>query len=455
MSTLATTAAPLPHPTPSYPARGLLGVLPQMQANPLQMFAEAAKFGPVVRMPMPHYVAYVVSDVDVVEHMLMANHHNYVKQTRGYQMLRKALGNGLVTSDGQFWLRQRRIAQPAFHREKIAGFATVMTRATTEMLDAWEPRLRNRESFDFAREMMAVTLKIAGETLFGSDTTSRSKDVGDALTEALEHLIYRTLHPLSFPEWLPTPRNRAFLRAMDKLDAVVMGIIAGRRAAPSQKDDLLAMLMDAKDEESGEGMTDQQLRDEVMTLILAGHETTANALSWTFWLLGQHPEVEKKLRAELAQVLGGRTPEARDVPALKYTGQVVKEGLRLYPPVWSLGRKVVTEEVVKGFRFEKDALVFFSPYVIHRLPQFWPDPEAFMPERWAEESKRPRCAYIPFSQGPRKCIGDGFAAMEAQLLVATIVQRTHLELVPGQQVTPEPLITLRPKNGVRVVARAV
>jgi cytochrome P450 len=216
------------------------------------------------------------------------------------------------------------------------------------------------------------------------------------------------------------------------------------------------MLMEAKDPETGESMSDDQLRDEVMTLMLAGHETTANALSWTFWLLGQHPEAEKKIREELKTVLDGRPPAARDFMALKQCTWAIKEGMRLYPPVWSLGRKVVAEETVKGYRFEKDALVFFSPFVLHRLPQYWSDPEAFMPERWADESvKRPKCAYIPFSSGPRKCIGDGFAQMEATLMLATILQRVHVELVPGQQVVPEPLITLRPKHGVQVVAKSV
>ncbi|MFT3839972.1 MAG: cytochrome P450 [Myxococcaceae bacterium] len=454
MTTLASTEIAAPHPTPSFPTKGLLGVIPQFQADPLQIFNDAGRYGTVVKMPMPALTAYVVTDVEIVEHILMANHHNFVKQTRGYQMLRKALGNGLVTSDGAFWLRQRRIAQPAFHREKIAGFASVMTKATNEMIDSWEPKLRNRESFDFAQQMMQVTLRIVGDTLLGSDTASKSGDVGHALTDALEHLIYRTLHPLSLPEWMPTPRNRAFIRAKAKLDEVVMGIIAARRSSGHSGDDLLSMLMEAKDPETGESMSDDQLRDEVMTLMLAGHETTANALSWTFWLLGQHPDVEKKIRAELKTVLNGRTPEARDFPALKQCTWAIKEGMRLYPPVWSLGRKVVQDETVKGYRFEKDALVFFSPYVLHRLPQFWTDPEAFMPERWADESvKRPKCAYIPFSSGPRKCIGDGFALMEAVLLLATIVQRTHIELVPGQKVVPEPLITLRPKYGVQVVAR--
>ncbi len=252
---------------------------------------------------------------------------------------------------------------------------------------------------------------------------------------------------------MPTPRNLIFKRAGARLDAVVMGFIAGRRKSGERHDDLLDLLMYARDPESGEGMDDRQLRDEVMTLMLAGHETTANALSWAFWLLGQHPEVEAKVRAELAP-LEGRPPQVQDVPRLKYTQWVVKEALRLYPPVWSLGRRVVEEEVVKGHRFPKDALVFLSPFVLHRLPEHWRDPEAFQPERWADEgAHRPRCAYLPFSQGPRKCIGDGFALMEAQLILATVLQRVHLELVPGQQVTPEPLITLRPKGGVQVVAR--
>lgn len=426
----------------------LVGVMPQVQRNPLEVLERATlEFGPVAHLPIPTAKAYVLGTPKLAHHVLVANVKNYAKQTRGYEMLRLVLGNGLVTSEGDFWKRQRRIAQPAFHRERLAGFGRVMARAAKEMLDGWQ----EGAPFDLASELMHVTLRIVGEALLSTDVTSEADDVGEALTVGLEHLIHRTTRPLSPPHWVPTPRNLRFKRALARLDAVVLDIIAQRRRGGGPGDDLLAMLMDSRDPETGEGMTDAQLRDEVMTIFLAGHETTANNLSWTFKLLAENPEVEARLFAEVRDVLRGEAPTMESLPRLPFVANTIKESLRLYPPVWTLGRRVVEDEVIDGFLLPKDALVFVSPWAIHRLPGFWPEPLRFNPDRWLhDDPRRQHGSYLPFSMGQRKCIGDMFALVEAQLVLASVVQRFHLSLVPGQQIVAEPMITLRPRDGIQV-----
>lgn len=435
----------------SYPgAKPVIGVLPQLQADPLTVMERATlQHGPVAKLPLPGMDAYVLGTPRLAEHVLVTNVKNYAKQTRGYEMLRIVLGNGLVTSEGAFWKRQRRIAQPAFHRERLAAFGEVMTRAAAELVDTW----KEGEVFDFAHEMMRCTLRVVGETLLSADVTSDTDGVGRALTVALEHLIARTLNPLMPPEWVPTSTNRTFKRALSELDRVVLNVIAERRKGATQHHDLLAMLMESRDPETGEGMTDAQLRDEVMTIFLAGHETTANVLAWTMTLLGTNAPVLEQLQRELDSVLQGRVPTMADVGRLTYTQHVIKEAMRLYPPVWSLGRKVVEDEVVDGWLLKRGSLVLISVWALHRHPDFWDAPLEFKPARWSEEDpRRAHGAYLPFSMGQRKCIGDSFAMVEAQLILATLLQRVRLTLVPGQRFTPEPLITLRPRDGVLVSA---
>ncbi|MFT3712698.1 MAG: cytochrome P450 [Archangium sp.] len=435
----------------TFPGRKpIVGVLGALQENPLKVMERATlEFGPVTHLPLPTLEGFVLGTPKLAHHILVANVKNYVKQTRGYDMLRLVLGNGLVTSEGDFWKRQRRIAQPAFHRERLAGFGKVMTRAASEMVDRWEVG----KPFDFAAEMMRVTLRIVGETLLSSDVTKEADHVGAALTDVLEHLIHRTLHPLSAPEWMPTPGNQRFKRSAEELDRVVLDLIAQRRKGGGPKDDLLAMLMESRDPETGEGMTDEQLRDEVMTIFLAGHETTANNLSWTMTLIGRTPDVEKRLVAEANDVLKGALPSMETVHRLPFAMNVVKESMRLYPPIWSLGRRVLEDDFVEGYLLPKDALVFISPWAIHRLPEYWPDPLAFDPDRWLQEDpRRMHGSYLPFSLGQRKCIGDMFAMVEAQLILTTILQKMHVSLVPGQEFEPEPVITLRPRGGVQVIA---
>jgi cytochrome P450 len=397
-----------------------------------------------------------VSHPDYIKHVLQDNHRNYGKNTFAYQTLQLTLGKGLVTSDGDFWLRQRRLAQPAFHRQRIEGFATMMTQATLDMLDRWATYTDSDHGFDLAQELTRLTLRIAGETLFHIDLTDDADDVGRALSLGLAETTARLSRPLSLPLAIPTPNNRRFLTARRALDSVVYDIIAERRRTQADTGDLLSMLMLAEDEETGERMTAQQLRDEVMTMMLAGHETTANALIWTWYLLAQHPGVEAKLAAELDAVLAGRAPVIADLPNLSYTLKVVQESMRLYPPLYSFSRSATQDDEIGGYSIPAGATVSMSPYAMHRHPDYWDDPERFDPERFRAEavSVRHRFVYIPFAAGPRQCIGSTFALTEVQLVLATVAQHYRLRLVPDHPVEPIAAITLRPRNGVRVTLHA-
>jgi cytochrome P450 len=326
-----------------------------------------------------------------------------------------------------------------------------MTAATASLLDRWEERAASGRVFDVAADMSRLTLDIVGRTLFSRPLDDAADEVGRALLEVLELMNERTLRFLPSPLWWPTRFNRRLARLIRTLDRIVFDIIESRRRAEEEETgDLLDMLLRARDEESGETMTDRQLRDEVMTFVLAGHETTAVALTWTWYLLDRHPDVLARLRAEVATVLGGRTPALEDVPRLSYTRMVVEEAMRLYPPVWGFMRQSVGPDRIGGYDIPKGTVIAICPYIIHRHPDFWPDPERFDPERFTPERvrERPRFAYLPFSGGPRLCIGNEFALMEAQLVVAMTVQRYRLALVPGARVEPESRVTLRPRAGL-------
>ncbi|MBL8720492.1 MAG: cytochrome P450 [Myxococcales bacterium] len=434
----------------------LLGHLPALRRSRVGILVDGMnQAGDTFRIQVPWMHATVFTDPEHVKTILQLRHENFGKQTRGFDQLRIFLGNGLLTSEGSFWLRQRRIAQPAFHKARLAGFAKGMVKAAEDMADAWARR--TDPEIDVSKQMMAVTLRIVSETLLGRDVSAEADHVGTAITALLENVQARMTLPVDVPLHWPTPRNRSYHRAADVIDRVVLDMIAARRKESGRHDDLLAMLIEARDEETGEAMDDRQLRDEVMTIFMAGHETTANALAWTFHLLSLHPTVRERLDAELAAVLGGRSPTIEDLPQLAYTKQIVQESLRLYPPAWVIGRNVVEDDEIGGYFLPKGTLAFVSPYLTHRNPRVWENPEGFDPDRFSPERSAGRhpFAFFPFGGGPRLCIGNGFAMMEAQLLLATFAQRFHLDLVPGHRVVPEPMITLRPKGALpmRLVAR--
>jgi cytochrome P450 len=339
--------------------------------------------------------------------------------------------------------------QPAFHRKQLATFGSLMTGATESMLERWQHAANDNQALDVSEEMMRLTLRVVGQALFSIDLSDESDTVGQAFTALLTPFtdyIFKPVPPLGFP----TPRNRRIQQYIRTLDGVVQEIITEHRQLGDSKDDLLSTLLAARDEDTGEQMNDRQLRDEVMTLLLAGHETTSNALSWAWYLLSQHPDVESRLHAELEQVLGGRIPTVEDLPRLTYTRMVLDETLRLYPPVVGFNRKALADDELGGYLVPSGTLIWFTPYTTHRHPDFWENPDTFDPERFSAERSagRPHFAHFPFGGGPRLCIGNHFAMMEAQLVLATVAQRYCLRLVPDHQVEPLALLTIRPRNGL-------
>jgi len=430
----------------------ILGSLPDARRDPIGLFMNArANYGDLVRFRFGPITAHLVSSPAGANHVLAENNKNYGKNTRGFDQLRLILGNGLLTSQGDFWKRQRRLAQPAFHRNRIAGFAASMVRAAEQCSVRWaeEPG-----PIDVHAEMMRLTLQIVGETLLGFDPTSAAVEVSQALDFLLHLANDRMTRLFPLPIKLPTAEHRQLRASLAQLDKVVLRVIAERRAASGkasdESSDLISMLMQARDVDTGEAMTDAQLRDEAMTIFLAGHETTANALTWTFFLLSRHPSVEREVSAELQRELGGRSPTAADLPRLRYTKMVLEEAMRLYPPAWIISRSVIDDDEIDGCLIPAGSIIFASPYVIHRHPGVFENPEGFDPERFAPERLQalPKGAYFPFGGGPRQCIGNGFAIMEGQLLLATLLQKFRLDLVPGYLAQPVPSVTLRPKHGM-------
>jgi cytochrome P450 len=389
---------------------------------------------------------------DDVHDVLVKRASKFYKPRQTKTIFNRFLGNGLIVSDGDFWKRQRKLAQPAFHTRRIEAYAQTMVEYTHKLMDGWH----DGEARDADQEMMKLTMSIVAKTLFDADVSGDADEIGAAMT-VIQEIVNKQFNSLlpPLPEWIPTQENRREHKAVEALDRVIGRIINERRASGEDKGDLLSMLLLAEDE-NGERMTDSQVRDEAMTLFLAGHETTSNALTWTWYLLSQHPEVEAKLHDELAIVLGGRAPTLADLGQLKYTEMIIKESLRLYPPAWGFSREPLEDVEVGGYTLEKGKPVFVIPYIQHRDPRWFDTPERFLPERWGEglEERLPKNAYIPFGGGPRICIGNSFALMEARLLLATIAQQYRLTLKPGYTVTPEPLITMRVKGGLPVTLHA-
>ena len=419
-----------------------------MRRNPLRFLEEVASYGPVAQFRIGPQLIFLLSDPAGIEDVLITHASSFAKG-RALERAKRTLGEGLLTSEGTFHLRQRRLVQPAFHKTRVAGYAEAMTRAAVATRDRWV----DGAPLDLSAEMNRLTLAIVSDTLFGAQvgTSSDTARVQQAITDVME-MFDLVLVP--FGDWLvhlPLPRMRRYRAAQVALDEVIYGIIAARRASGEDRGDLLSMLLHAQDTEgTGGGMTDRQLRDEVITLFLAGHETTANALSWTWVLLARHPEVEQRLHAELDAVLQGGAPSADDVTKLPYTRAVVAESMRLYPPAWTLGRRALEDYHWAGHDIPKGALILMSQWIVHRDARFWPEPDRFIPERWQAEAKdRPRFAYFPFGGGNRLCVGESFAWTEAMIVLATIAGRWRLALDPEHPIEPLPLITMRTRHGVR------
>lgn len=440
-------------PTDSYPpgprGKPLFGHLFAFRRDPIGFLTNIMRdYGDIVHFKVGLQNIFLFNHPDYIKDVLVTHNLNFIK-SRGLKRTKVLLGEGLLTSEGDFHHRQRRLIQPAFHRQRIAAYAVVMTDYGARIMEGWQ----DGATVDIAQEMKRLTLAIAGKALFNADVESEANEIGEALTIAIDEWRTRVLPFSELFDKLPLPGNRRLQKARDRLNATVYRIINEHRSIGVDQGDLLSMLLHAQDEEGGGGqMTDKQLRDEALTILLAGHETTANALTWVWYLLSEYPAAERTLHAEIDRVLAGRLPTLNDVPCLQYTEMVFTEAMRLYPPAWILGRRAIGDYEVANYILPAGSVIFMSPYVMHRDQRYFPDPLTFEPKRWAPELRvsRPRFSYFPFGGGPRQCIGESFAWMEGVLLIAALAQNWRMRLVPGHPVELQPLVTLRPRYGMRM-----
>ncbi len=425
--------------------------IPEIQRDPLAFLQRnAATHGDFIHYPLGLWEVYQLNHPALVEHVLVTNQRNYSKNTVQYNTLAKITGRGLLTSDGRFWRRQRRMIQPAFHRQKVLGWGQTMLTATQKMLHRWEPVAQSGQPLDIDEEMMAVTLEIIGQALLGINLEADAAELAQAVLTMLDYVVYRSQRPIVLPLAIPTPRNRRFRVGLKKLDALIDRAITDHQQGRGNPDDILSHMLAATDRETGEAMNRAELRDELITLIVAGHETAASALTWLFYLLAQHPEVESELVAEIDAVLNGRLPTTDDLPNLPTVARAIAEALRLYPPAWVITRRAIEADTLLGEPIPANALIIMSPYTSHRHPAFWERPDAFYPDHFLPEAEkaRPRYAYFPFGGGARLCIGDQFARVEMALVVTAVLQKYRLKLLPNHPVVPDPLVTIRPKHGL-------
>jgi cytochrome P450 len=433
---------------PGPPGARLLGNLREFAADTLGFATRIAReYGDVARFRLVHREAWLLSSPEAVDRVLVSNHRNYVKHTFFWRKVDAIFGRGLLTNEGEHWRSQRRLVQPAFHHDRIAEYARIMVEYADDRIDGW----RDGEERDIRHEMTSITFRVVAKTLFDSEVAGDVAEIAAAFDTGIEEIARRIRRPVLLPDWLPTKGNRRYRRAVDRMDRLVYRIIAEHRDG-RDRGDLLSALMQVRDEE-GRPMSEEQLRDETITMLLAGHETTALALTWTWYLVSQHPGIAERLAAE-ADALGGERPGVADLPRLPFTERVVRESMRLYPPAYSFGREALEDDEILGWPVAAGTTLFVFPWVLHRDARFYPDPLAFDPGRWTDEFERdlPRLAYLPFGAGPRMCIGREFARMELVLIVAAIAQRFQIEWGVERPV-PMASITLRPTGGLRAVVR--
>ncbi len=437
----------MPHPSqpPAVPGLSWWSTLREFRRNPIALLDKVPAGQPITRLQLGPQRTWVIDEPELIQDILITRSALF-RKSRILQKAKSFLGEGLLTSEGEFHKRERRLVQPAFHRERLARYGQIMADISARQRDRWRPG----QTIDAAEEMMRLTLAIVGQTLFSADVERDAREVGEAMTALIGMF---SVYMLPFAEWiekLPVPLAFRIRRGRETMDRIVYGLIAERRRTGEDRGDLLAMLLAASDAEGGTGsLTDRQVRDEAMTLFVAGHETTANALAWTWYLLSRHPEVEQRLHEEVDRVLGGRLPGVDDLAQLRYTEQVLAESMRLYPPAWAIGRMAWDEVEIGGYRAPKDTIFLISPYRLHRQERFYPAPEQFDPNRFLPERResRPRLSYLPFGAGPRICIGERFAWMEGIFALAVYAQRWRLRLAgPEPELLPQ--ITLRPKHGI-------
>jgi cytochrome P450 len=438
----------IPGPRPLNPLKSTLA----FRRDPLQFLAGLQKqYGDITQFRLAVWPTVFINHPDYIKRVLQDNYLNYDKDVLFFLIARPVVGNGVVSVIGRDdWLHQRKLLQPAFHRQRIAALGTLMTDTTNVMLEQWNTYARERQVFDISQEMINLALQIVSKSLFNVDVSAKTDKFKQAFAQVnafLGDYFYLPFPPI----FVHTPRNHRFWLDVQTMDSFVYEIIRNRRQQQEDVGDLLSMLLSAVDE-NGQGMDDKQLHDQVMTLLLAGHETVANTLSWAWYLLTQHSEAQERLYAELDQVLGGRIPTVEDLPKLSYTRMVLEEVTRLYPPAWVLMRRAVQDDEIDGYHIPANSYILWSNYLAQRHPDFWEKPEQFYPEHFSAENstKRPRHAYMAFGNGPRICLGNVFAMTKMQLVLATIAQQYRVLLAPGHHVEPEPLVTLRPKNGILV-----
>lgn len=448
--------APAPDPSrttpPQPPGNWLLGNLPAFQRDPLNFPLQCAQpYGDVVRLRLGHLQAYLVSRPEYIEDILVTRQQQFPKILSRYNIAAVLGGNGLLNSEGPAWLQQRRLIQPAFHRQQVAAWSATMVAAATQWLSTMEDGV----PIDMYGAMRTLTLEILTQTVFGTELTDAVRQAGPALAAVAQAFAERTGQAVQLPAFVPTPGNRRFRRAVDHLDGLLARMITQRRQSSQPQPDLLSMLVHAQDDD-GARLSDRLVRDELMTFLIAGHETTAAALTWIWYVLALHPEVAGAVRSEVRTVGQGRPPGVAELPQLWYTEQVVKEVLRLYPAVWYIGaRKAAATCTLGGYRVPKGTIMLIGQWVLHRDPRYYPEPERFRPERWYSDATPaiPRFAYFPFGGGPHQCIGNTFALQEIMLVLSTLIPHIEVSVAANQTVTPEPAMTLRPKGGLPLLVR--
>ena len=435
--------------------RGLpfLGVMPEMVGNMLGLFTNTAReYGGIAQFKLLNKNYLLVTNPDYVKYILQDNYRNYIRG-RSVETGRVLLGNGLPLIDGDFWLRERRMLQPAFHRERLGKLTETMSGVIDTFLQNWEGKAS--QVLDLDDEMMRLTLTVIIKSMFSAPIDDKIPSLSAAFNIASKFMLWRSQQMLQLPLSVPLPRHVEYNRALKILDETIFPLVTDGRAHP--KDDLLGMMLEMRDADTGEGLSDRQARDEVVTIFFAGHETAAATLAWVFYLLSQHPEVEERMRAEMDRVLEGRLPTFGDLPQLLYTQQVIQEVLRLYPAAYLFAREALVEDVLDGYRIPTNTMIFISPFVSHRDLNYWPDPERFDPDRFTPEqaASRPRHVYFPFGEGPHVCIGNSFAMMEMQLILSMVLQRFRLQLVSDHPIVPKPEATLRPRGGVKMMLESL
>ncbi|HEY6408996.1 MAG TPA: cytochrome P450 [Ktedonobacteraceae bacterium] len=439
----------LPPSMPVFSGLPLLGNLLGFRSKRLELIMQVSQqCGDIGAFQLGLRTIVMFNTPELIHSALVEHAYDFEKTPNLRIYGRPLLGNGLLTSENEFHKRQRKLVAPAFQHSRIASYANIMVSYSEQIQKEWA----EGATIDVAREMMRLTLWIVGKTLFDADVLDEAEELGEALTVAMHRFSSEMTTIVHIPYDWPTPSNQRVRKAVARLDATIYKMIDERRRSSEDRGDLLSMLLSARDEDDGSFMTDKQVRDEAMTLFLAGHETTANALAWTWYLLSQHPAAYTQMREEVDRVLGGRLPTFADLHNLPYTLQVLKESIRLYPPAYGFARLAIRPVTIGNYPLPAGTIILVSPYTIHRRPDYFPNPERFDPERFTPEAEQqlPRYAYIPFGGGPRVCIGNHFALMEGHLVLATLAQRVSFSLVTGQRIDTEPLVTLRPKNGIKM-----